>query len=344
MKLRTLLTCCMLAALASGCATTWNMRTEVSPAPIAWSDSGGHIRIRHLMTVRGFAEGGVTASNVLRYALFGRSRDADLVRPVAVAMDREGRLAIADTGCRCVHLYLPAEKRYVKLVTAGERPFLSPVSVAFDAESRMFISDSAGGFISLFDRDGVFLSFLTTAASTERSRPTGLAYLAGTGTLYGVDTRSHEIVALAADGNHLFSFGSRGAEAGKFNFPTHIAVAQDGKIYVTDAMNFRIQVFDRSGSLLASFGKHGNGSGDLSMPKGVAVDSSGVIYVVDALFDNVQLFNLKGEFLFTLGGRGAAPGEFWLPSGALIDGKDRLYVCDTYNQRVQIFQIEVGER
>lgn len=335
---------CLLAALAAGCATTWDVRTEVPSAPLEWKDAGGRTRIRHIMTIRGFAETGVSASGLLRRALFGRSQDDQLVRPVAVALDQEGRLAIADTGCRCVHLFLPSGRRYMKVTSPGGHQFASPVGLAFDGESRLYVSDSASGALFLFDREGAHLSTLTRPDRGAFLRPTGIASFPGGKTLVAADAQAHEIVALGSDGGRLFSVGSRGAEKGRFNFPTHVAVSAAGRIYVTDAMNFRVQIFDRSGAFVASFGRHGNGSGDFAMPKGIAVDRAGIIYVADALFDAVQLFNMQGEFLFTLGSRGAGPGEFWLPSGVMIDGNNRLYVCDTYNQRIQVFQIEGGDQ
>lgn len=330
---------CAFAVFSSGCASKWSLITESPPEPRQWLDDSKTTRVRHLASVKGFKETGTSAPNFLKYIVFGRSSDNIIVRPVAVAKGPDDRLAIADLGCKCVHLYVPSEQRYRKIYSAHEEELQSPVSVAFDDQAKLYVSDSLMGVIFVFDREGEHLFTIRNAGYTPLRRPTGLSYSTSKKILYAVDTLANKIYAYTNEGSLLFSFGERGEKHEQLNLPTHITTSPDGRIYVTDAMNFRVQVFDASGTFLSSFGHHGNGSGDFAMPKGVAVDKAGVIYVIDALFDNIQLFNLTGRFLFTIGSQGSGPGEFWLPSGIFIDNHDGLYVCDTYNQRVQIFQL-----
>ena len=244
-------------------------------------------------------------------------------------------------GGRCVHLYLPAQQRYLRLTGSDQTRIASPVSVVFDEDLRLYVSDSAGQVLA-FGADGTLLFTLTRAGSAPLQRPTGLTYSSAKHLLYVVDTLANKVHALRTNGDLAFSFGERGNEAGRFNFPTHICRSAAGELYVTDALNFRIQIFDEEGHAVGAFGRHGDGSGDLAIPKGVAVDRDGVVYVVDGLFDNVQLFNRQGAFLLTLGKRGTDFGEFWLPSGAFMSDTGELYVCDTYNRRVQVFRVTEG--
>lgn len=291
------------------------------------------------MTIKGFKEIGTSIPHVLKYIIFGKSTGGTIIRPAAVARGRDNRLAIADTGCPCVHLYIPSEQKYIRVFGTKTDVLRSPVGVAFDDELKMYVADSALRAISVFDRNGKHLFSIEKAGYTQLQRPTGLAYSPDTQTLYAVDTRAHAVYALNPKGDFLFSFGERGTKDGQFNFPTHIAASPSGQVYVVDSMNFRVQAFDAGGKFLAAFGRHGDGSGDFAMPKGIAADVNGVVYVVDNLFDTVQLFNGKGDFLLTLGSRGAGHGEFWMPSGLFLDPNDTLYVCDTYNRRIQLFQI-----
>jgi DNA-binding beta-propeller fold protein YncE len=214
----------------------------------------------------------------------------------------------------------------------------SPVAVIFDDELRLYVSDSAGKVFG-FGPNGEFRFAVASAGTDALLRPTGLAYSKHKKLVYVVDTLANKVHALDAEGKLVFSFGQRGEETNRFNFPTHIFWAPPGLLYVTNSLAFRIEIFDEDGNAMGSFGRHGDGSGDLAMPKGIAVDRDGVVYVVDSLFDNVQLFNRKGDFLLTLGRRGVDFGEFWLPSGAFIGDNDELYVCDTYNRRIQVFRI-----
>jgi DNA-binding beta-propeller fold protein YncE len=334
---------CGMIAAGTGCASKWSPAAEYPAQPPQWLDQSNAAGVRHLFTVRGFKETGTSIANKIKYLFLGKKDEDSIVRPVAAATGSDNRIAIADVGCGCVHLYIPSAQGYRQIFSAGKEDLRSPVSVVFDDELNLYVSDSLNSTIYVFDAKGESLYSIKKAGYGTLLRPTGLAYSAQKKILYAVDTLANKIYAFTNKGNLLFSFGERGDKKGQFNFPTHIVASPDGRLYVTDSMNFRVQVFDASGAFLSSFGHHGNGSGDFAMPKGIAVDKAGVIYVVDSLFDNIQLFNLSGSFLLTIGGRGTGHGEFWLPSGLFLDNQNKLYVCDTYNQRVQVFQI-IGNR
>ena len=327
--------CLLVLLAAAGCASSkWALESDASEKQLYWMEEPGSARVKHFMSIKGFGE---TNSSIQTF-LFGRGKST-LERPVAFASGSDGRFAIADTGARCIHYYVPAEQRYIKLSSLAATDLVSPVSVAFDDELRLYISDSALGKIFVVDKNGEYLSSISAARGTPLRRPTGLTFDSDKKLLYAADTLAHTIYAFDKKGEAVFSFGQRGDKEGQFNFPTHLFWSPAGLLYVTDSMNFRIQVFTTTGKPVTSFGHHGDGSGDFASPKGVAVDKKGVIYVVDTLFDAIQLFNEKGVFLLTLGRQGIEQGEFWLPSGLYLDEKETLYVCDTFNQRVQVFEI-----
>ncbi len=333
-------TLCATTALFAGCASKWSPTFEPHPEPIQWVDQSNATRARYLMTIKGFVETGTSLPHVLKYIVFGKNvNDTMILRPVAVAIGDDERMAIADVGQPCVHLYVPSEQLYRKISVVGKQQLKTPVSVAFDDQSRLYVSDSTNRVIYVFDRNGEYLQTIKRAGGDPLQRPTGLSYSSRGKTLYAIDTLVNRVYAYNTEGTFLFSFGESGEKTGQLNFPTHISTAPDGNVYVVDAMNFRIQIFTPSGKFLSSFGHHGNGSGDFAMPKGIVVDKSDIIYIVDTLFDNIQLFDTTGDFLFTIGSRGSGTGEFSMPSGLYLDNHDKLYVCDTYNQRVQIFQI-----
>ena len=323
-----------IALLNAGCSAKWIMDVQPAPEPIQRPPAPSKERVRYSMMISGFREVGMSTGSLL----FGKGGQK-LARPVAMAKGRDGRIAIADTGCRCVHLYLPAEQQYHKITTA-EVELLSPVGVAFDDALRLYVADSLLAKVFVFDTRGDYLFSIKKTGDGVLKRPTGLAFDSKRKVLYVADTLSQKVRAFDSKGSFLFSFGERGTEEGRFNFPTHIFWSDAGNLYVTDSMNFRIQIFDPSGNFVSLFGSQGDGSGDFAIPKGVASGRERVIYVVDSLFDSVQLFDERGEFLLAVGGRGTGPGEFWLPSGIFLDDDNgMLYVCDTFNQRVQVFRI-----
>jgi DNA-binding beta-propeller fold protein YncE len=331
---------CAAVVLSISCAAPrWTVRATHPAVALQWPYSPGQARLTYERSLTGFARerGGAGAWRAFVYGREKEQADA-LVLPVAVATGADGRIAVADMGRRCVHLYVPAAGTYLRLTGPEGGRLASPVAVIFDDDLRLYVSDSAGRVLA-FGPAGDLLYTLTAAGADALARPTGLAYSPRRKLLYVVDTLAHRIHAFTTAGEYVRSFGGRGEGPGQFNFPTHIVWAPPGEIYVTNALDFRIDILDEGGTPLGSFGHHGDGSGDLAMPKGVAVDGAGVVYVADSLFDNVQLFSRRGDFLLTLGGRGTDFGEFWLPAGLFISDRQELYVCDTYNRRVQVFSI-----
>lgn len=332
-----LATCALATALSGGCASSWVMDTQVGGDLLQWPPRPQPARVRFVTAVNGFRESGHSAARLL----FGRG-DQRILRPVAVAVAADGRIAIADPGARCVHLFQPAAGRYLRVATGGGADLAAPVGVAFGAAGRLYVADSGLGKVFAIAPDGTTVQTIDRAGERPLGRPTGLAYDPDRDVLYVADTREHRIHAFDAAGRLLFSFGERGEEAGRFNFPTHLFFAPPGALYVTDALNFRVQKLDPQGAVRAVVGHHGDGTGDVALPKGVAADRDGVIYLADALFDTVQLFDDQGEFLLSIGGRGGDPGELLLPSGVFVGVDDRLYVCDTGNGRVAVYQILRG--
>jgi DNA-binding beta-propeller fold protein YncE len=330
----------LVALLLAGCATRWTPRAVEPAVALQWPYAPAPAKLTHLRSLRGFSAS-ATVGSTLRAVAYGRGEDdaGAFVLPVAVATGSDGRIAVADLGGRCVHLYLPAQRRYLRLEGSGEQRLESPVAVAFDGAGSLWVADSAGRLLA-FAADGSPRLVLARAGDAALRRPTGLAYDPARGWLYLVDTLASRVYALDHDGELRLTFGEPGHGAGQLHYPTHAFwSAARGELYVTDALNFRIVVFSGEGEPRGSFGRHGDGSGDFALPKGVAVDADGTVYVADALFDNVQLFDRQGEFLLTLGGRGVALGELWMPSGLFIDPGGELYVCDTYNRRVQVYRI-----
>ncbi len=278
---------CLAVVCAVGCATSWTPKTARPQAVMQWPYLPGAAKVIYDHALTGLARD-ASVGTVLESVVFGKMENRDsFVLPVAVATAGDGRIAVADMGRGCVHLYIPSAARYVCLSGSEREPLAAPVGVIFDEDSRLYVTDSAGRVFA-FDAEGKVRFVLTKAGPQPLQRPTGIAYSPTRKAIYVVDTLAHTVDVFGTDGAFMFSFGERGAGAAQFNFPTHVTRAASGELYVTDALNFRVSIFDESGQALGSFGHHGDGSGDLAMPKGIAVDRDGVVYVVDALLDNVQ--------------------------------------------------------
>jgi len=222
---------CTGALLFTGCASKWSLAIETAAEPPHWRDDANTPRAVHLRTIKGFKETGTSLPNILKYIAIGRTNENNMItRPVAAVTGRDKRIAIADMGCACVHLYVPSEQRYRKIYGAGQEELRAPVSVAFDDESRLYVSDSSRGAIYVFDQAGEPLFSIRTAGSEALRRPTGLSYSAVNKILYVVDTAANKVHAFNTAGSLLFSFGGLGEDKGKFNYPTHLVAAPDGNL------------------------------------------------------------------------------------------------------------------
>ena len=259
--------------------------------------------------------------------------DARMIRPMAVASNKQGVIFVADPGVRGIHRFNLSENEYdlIRLKDGKELP--SPVALVSDQNGNVFISDSKLGKIFWLPSGAEYAEELKL--DTDLKQPTGLALSSDGKHLFVVDTAQHQVL-LFNKGRLLKRFGKRGKGEGEFNFPTMIW-HQNGSILVTDSLNFRIQKFGVNGRYLGQFGQLGDASGFHARPKGLATDEAGRVYVVDSLFHNVQIFNSTGQFLLDIGEQGRGEGQFWLPTGIFIDHQKKIYVADSHNRRIQVF-------
>ncbi len=321
-----LLTLCLTA-----CATTNpEAPPEASGLNLAWPAAPEPSRIEFVNSFRTPQDLGLheSFSRKLKKVLAGGD-DRHMSRPYAIALSHS-MVAVADPGAAEVHLYNTKNKTYRKLDRVGKIKLRSPIGLAFVGD-KLAIADSGLHKVFMLDRR---FKLLRTIEGFQR--PTSLTYDPIGQRLYAADTLAHTVLVFDQDGEPLFRIGERGKHDGQFNFPSHLAFADD-HLLVTDTMNFRIQSFSSEGNHLSTFGKHGDGSGHFAQPKGVAVDSDGHIYVVDALKNQVQIFSKQGVFLLAFGGSGTQLGTFQIPTGIAVL-EDLIYVADSYNQRVQVFR------
>ncbi|MCP5041647.1 MAG: 6-bladed beta-propeller [bacterium] len=333
-------TIAVLTLLLFGCQTSAPLE-DGKTADLVWPHPPAQARILHRLEIRTPEDLGVRPGFARRLFNWISGRETPrLIRPHSVATDRSGRLWVTDPGARLVHVFDAAKSNHRALPRRGDPPLISPIAVTHDSEGTAYVTDSAAGVIRRFDPDGHALP--DWGADAGLTRPSGVAFDPRIEMLWVVDTGGHRVVGFDASGAVVRTIGERGSAAGRFNYPTHLAVAPDGRLFVTDSLNFRVQILSAAGEALGSIGELGDGPGSFSKPKGVALDRDGHVYVVDALFDNLQIFDQTGQLLLHFGESGSGPGAFWLPAGIHIAQGRTIYVADAYNQRVQVFEY-VGE-
>ncbi len=172
--------------------------------------------------------------------------------PAAVAVMREGRLAVVDFYNHRVQIIRPDGRADLILGTgtAGSEPgqFSYPTDVAVLPDGGLVVADAYNHRIQAFDPSGV-LRWVVPDDSAEAS-----------------------------------------TDAGRFNVATAIAIGPDERVFVADFFNHRIQIFSGEGDFLSEFGTHGSGEGQFDRPADIAVDSEGLLYIADFGNDRIQVF------------------------------------------------------
>ncbi|CAG0960940.1 hypothetical protein PHYC_00722 [Phycisphaerales bacterium] len=327
----------LLLACLTACTRPAGVLFEPASSVHAWPTPPDEARIRYVGEIRSESDlkpaRGVGES-IGRF-LFGKETPKGMVGPLGVCTDGGDLVFIADPNAQTLHVFDLASRRYRQWTPPPKSPrFVQPIAVAFDA-GRVLVSDSAAGVIFEFDTKGVFRGLLGEGVL---QRPCGLAVEPGSGNIFVADAAAHQIVVLSPDGTESARIGSRGQDAGRFNFPTYVAFDSRARLYVSDSLNFRVQVFGPHVEFIREIGRKGDMPGYFAQPKGIALDPEDHLYVVDANFEAVQVFDPDGNLLMTFGHEGRGPGEFWLPVGISADPKGRLWIADSYNRRVQVFQ------
>ncbi|MHC4645247.1 MAG: 6-bladed beta-propeller [Planctomycetota bacterium] len=332
--------CFLLPALLLdvGCGRPGGQIFPPLQPPRVWPEPPEKPRIKYvgMISTEEDLKRGISWTQGLGELFFGRKEIGVLRSPYAVAIDESQRLFVADTSGGVIHVFNLTTRDYYQFDGIDEgRTLIMPVALAI-AGGNIFVVDSVLRSVCVFDKEGKFrFSF----GGDLLKRPSGIACWEEGGKIYVSDTAGHIVVVFDTQGRFVREIGSRGAEEGRFNFPTHLWVDKNGKLYVSDTLNYRIQIFSLDGRFLKMFGEHGDRPGYFAHPCGLATDSLGHIYVTDRQFENIQVFDNTGEVLLAWGEEGSEPGEFWLPGGVYIDDHNRIYVADSFNKRVQVFEL-----
>lgn len=276
---------------------------------------------------------------------YGKNK-TKLVEP-AVLSYRSGRLVVADTATRQVHMFgldgrwmgdLTCRAESQETKTRGGS-LTKPSGIAIDPKGRIYICDSSDPYVRIFDSRGLFMKELCNIQGKDGGIQ-GIA-LDSTGLLYLSDVANAGIQVFQSDlGLWMRTIKSPGQLATPLQLPAGLAVDRLNQIYCADYGSSYVSVFSKTGAFIRSFGGKGTANGLFNVPRAVAVDGNDKIYVLDSLNHRVQVFGPTGDWFYTFGGRGTDPGKFIGPSDLSIDlENESLYIADKGNQRIQVFAL-----
>ncbi len=225
-------------------------------------DAGNHrIRTIEADTIRTVAGNGTDGYS----GDGGPATDASLNGPIAVYVDHDGHLFIADT-----------------------------------QNNRIRKVDVSSGVITTFagDGTGAFSSDGVPATESSLNEPSGVSGDQN-GNVYIADCQNHRIrivgpagtiATFAGDGVPSSSGDGGPASSARLNSPESIYTATSGDLYIVDRLNHRIRKVENSGTITAVIGEAGRGLvGDggfasdakFEFPAGVSVDETENLFVAD---------------------------------------------------------------
>ncbi len=332
------------ASLLLACAAQNNKLKDPNRAPF-WPSLPDRPRFEYEFTLR-------SDLSIIKRGTFDKFKAAvtgevlhpkiELIKPLDVA-SYQGRIIVSDSVMRLVYLFDIPLRLTAVFGYKGEGKLEKPLGVAIDGNVNFYVADAGSRSIVVYDSRGHYKKRIGKPG--DLVKPTDVAVNHDGSRIYVVDagglgSREHHIVVYNAKGKKLFIIGERGTSAGKFNLPTHAAVAPDGTLYVLDTGNFRVQAFDANGKYLRSWGGLGTGYGHFARPRGIAVDNDGNVYVTDASFGNLQIFNSKGQLLMALGQGGVKDrlGVYSLIAGVSVDETGRVYIVDQNFKKVEVIK------
>jgi sugar lactone lactonase YvrE len=283
----------------------------------------------------------------------GSGAEAQFSSPVAVAVDAEGNVYVADSANHRIRQIWP-DGTVTTLaggdeVGLGDGPvpkaiFSTPTGIALAASGALYVADSAQMDphpmrVRVITPDEMVNTLAGSSQAGYKDGP-GLdaqfkapASLAvdGSGNVYVADTNNHrvrlispagEVITLAGplEAGYAAGYADGPAAEAKFNGPRSVTVDGAGNVYVADTGNHCIRVVSPDGqvSTLAGAKEPGYADGQgaearFSFPAGIAVDAEGNLYVADTANHRIRRITPDGV-VTTLAGSGE-PGDADGPAG-----------------------------
>lgn len=254
----------------------------------------------------------------------------DFNSPHGVAIAKDGRVFIADTGNKRVQALDP-DGHFLFAIVGGSEPFVEPYDLLFSPSGELLVLDSDAGWIYRFDTDGKPLGRMA-GVDLRLYKPRGFGADAQ-GNLYIADTGRSRVIKLSPSGELILQVGSRGNGPLEFIEPGEVAVAPSGDIYVTDLPNRRVQRLKPDLSFAGEFAipQAGPAAGPY-----IAFASDGSLLITAPEPNRIQRYSTDGRLIGEYRSLGEGVGGLRQPTGIAAQASV-IWVAETANHRAQRF-------
>jgi DNA-binding beta-propeller fold protein YncE len=253
----------------------------------------------------------------------GGEGEGQFVWPVAVAVDRDENVYVADEWLNRILIYDKDGKflRSWGQRGSGDGELTGPAGLAFTRDNDLFVVDSRNNRVQKFTADGRYLGQFGSAGKGpgQFNLPWGIG-LDKDGNVYVADWRNDRIQKFTAEGKWLASCGSPGSGAGQFNRPSGVCVDNDGDIYVADRQNDRVQVLTPEGRFITAI------TGNAGLSKMGAKQ----------LQANSDMIRQRALALVNDGGSWERALSY--PTAVKADGQNRIAILDMGRYRIQLYE------
>jgi len=177
--------------------------------------------------------------------------------------------------------------------------FHEVVDVAVDSKDRVFVFSRSEHPVTVFDRQG---NFLTSWGEGQFTRPHGMT-IGPDDVLYCTDDDAHVTYKFSPEGKLMMTLGTVHKPApfqsgAPFNKPTKVALHPNtGDLYISDGYgNARVHKYSPDGKHLLSWGGPGSDPGEFNLVHSVCTDNDGYVYVADRENHRIQIFDSNGKY------------------------------------------------
>ena len=167
-----------------------------------------------------------------------------------------------------------------------------------DGHLAVTLHGSGPGIINKYTSEGKLVRTITRQDESTPFKPNGIA-INGQGDYILTSVKSHTVMTIKENGDHIRTFGGPGITDNKFCGPMYVTVNQKNDIIVSDTGNNFIKVFSADGKFKFKFGGKGSTKGCLRMPAPVLFLSSEFsnFWICYTLWDKTK-GNIKRNSLF----------------------------------------------